>query len=340
MIFAGHIIETIIYPNSDRNAYESIIKSLTTYSVSFNSYGKKLGNFVVVESNVKAVCNNCTLSFPSVGVVELENCNELIYVSKICNVDINVVYRLCLGSFCGIVMTVKLNYRITCYGEASGNLSGVAELILDLKDNGVLTCTESNVTLGGKHLAIDRGLYNHTVNGDLAGGEIKSCIISNSCRECYLITINYCAVIKRNSYVRCRIGRRSNSRKNSIIYSRAIVKSNIINVECKLCRSGGLYICTNEGRRTGVGSRCIGIHGRKIQISGNVDGHVYPARFGNICLCRRIKILANTAHGREHKVILTATPSLAIFSTVKLRLECKTRSTHRNVNPHTKGGRL
>ena len=177
----SNIIISIISPNANRNAYKSVIESLTTYTVSFNGYGENLRNFVVFQCSLEAVSNNSTLGYPSVSVIKLKLCNQLVYVCEIRNVDVNIVDGLCLGSFAGIVVTTKLNYCITCNSESAGDLHGVTKLVLNLKCNGMNTCTESNVALSGEHIAVDRRFYNNTINGDLTGGKVKSCVICNGC---------------------------------------------------------------------------------------------------------------------------------------------------------------
>ena len=222
--FYGHvliryIVVTIPSPNSYGNAYESVIESLAAYAVFFNSYSKKLGNCVVFEGSLKTVCNNSSLGFPSVRVVQLELCNELVYACKVCNVDVNVVDRLCLGSFAGVVMTAECDHCITCNCKCASDLHRVAKLVLNLKCNGMNTCNKSNVTLGGEHIAVDGGFYNNTVNGDLTGGKVKSCVISNSCGERNIIAVNHLAVIKRNSSIGSGISGIGNGRKNSVVNS-------------------------------------------------------------------------------------------------------------------------
>ena len=287
-LFIVHIVITVERPNANRNAYKSVIESLTTYTVFFNGYSEDFRNLVVFQCSLEAVSNDSTLGFPSVSVIKLKLCYEFVYVCEIRNVDVNIVDGLCLRSFAGIVVTAKLNYCFTCNSEGTGDLHGVAKLVLNLKCNGMNTCTESNVALSGKHIAVDRGFYNNAVNGDLTGGKVKSCVICNGCGERNVVTVDNLAVIKRNSNVGGRISRIGNSGKHSIVNSRAVVKSDIVNVECKLSGSSRLYIRTNKGRRAGVCCCCVGIHCRKVKITGNINGHVYPTRFGNIRFSSRV----------------------------------------------------
>ena len=203
-------------------------------------------------------------------------------------------------------MTTKFNHSISCNCKCTSNLHGITKLVFNLKSNNVLTCTESNIALGRKHIAVDRGLYNNTVNCDLTGGKVKRSIISYSCRECNIITCDSSAVLKRNCNIRCRICRIGYSRKYSIVNSRAVVESDIVNVESNYIRSIGFYISTDEGRRTGVGL-VRRRHSRHIIVLADINSSIYPTRFRNICICCRVKVGTLTGCSRgEHKVFLLA----------------------------------
>ena len=324
IMLSRYIIETVISPNSYGNAYESVIESLAAYTVSFNGHSKNLGNLVALKCSLEAVSNDCALSLPLVCIVQLKLYNKLVYVCEICNVDVNVVDGLCLGSFTGIVVTAKLNYCITSNSKGTGDLHGVAKLVLNLECNGMNTCTESNVSLSGKHCTGNRGLYNNTVNGDLAGGKVKRCVISNGCRECNVVTVDNDTVFKRNGNVGGRVSRSCDSRKYSIVNSGAIVKSDVVNVECNYISGIRLNISTNEGRRTRVAFVCC--NGcAEIIVLGNIDGSVNPSGFGNICVSCRVQVCGLTCCSRnEHKVILLAGIRTVSILYIELRLECKT----------------
>ena len=343
-ILIRYIVVTIPSPNANRNAYESIVESLAAYAVSFNSYGKDFGNFVVFEGSLEAVCNDRAFGFPSVRVVQLKLCNQLVYICEIRNVDINVVDRLSLRSFAGVIMTAKLNNSITSNCKCASDLHGITKLILNFKCNGMNTCTKSNVALSGKHIAVDRRLNYYTVNGDLTGSKVKSCVISNSCGECNVVTVDNLAVIERNSNVGGGIGRIGNGRKNSVVNSRAVVESNIIDVECNYISGIGFYISTNERRRTAV--RLVRRrHRRHIVVLADIDGSINPTRFGNICIGCRVQVRLLAGCGRsEHKVFLLTrclSVNCPVCIDIELRLERKTLTVRRerifgNIQPHTK----
>ena len=318
-----YIVITIKCPNSYGNANESIFKSLVGYTISFNSNCKKLGNLVILKGSLKAVCNDSALSFPSVRIVKLNNSYKLINACKICNVDVNIVDRLCLRSLSGVIMSAKLNHSITCNYKRACNLHGIAKLILNLECNGMNACTESNVAPSGEHSTSDRGLYNNTVNGDLTGGKVKSCVISNSCRECNVVTVDSYAVLKRNSNVGGRVSRSCDSGKHSIVNSGAVVESDIVNVECNYISGIRLNISTNEGRRTRVAFICCH-RSAKIIVLRNVNGYINPSGFRNICIGSRVQVCLLACSSRcEHEVILFARIRAVSILYIELRLECK-----------------
>ena len=285
-IALSHIIESIVSPNTYGNAYNNACLCLRTADC-LNGNGKKLGNCVVRVGSLEAVSNNCAIELPSVCVVQLKNCNKLIYVCKVGNVDVYVVDRLCLRSFAGVIVTTEFNGCVACNGEGTGDLHGVAKLVLDLERNSVNTCSENNVLRGRERAACYGSLYLNAVNSDLTGGKVKSSVISNLSGECDLIAVDSCAVFERCSCISGRIGGSRNCRKNSVIYSRAVVKSNVIDIECNVCGECRLYISTNEGRRTGVLFICCN-RCAEIIVLRNIDSSVNPTRFGNICIGSRV----------------------------------------------------
>ena len=348
IIFFVNIIVQVIGPYANRNAYESVIKSLATCAVSFNGHGKNLRNLVILKGSLEAICNNCTLGFPSVRVVKLELCNELVYVCKICYIDVYIVDRLSLRSIVGIVMTAKLNYSITRNCKCTCDLHGVTKLVLNLKGNSVNACAKSNVALGGKHIAVDRGFYNNAVNGNLTGGKVERGIISNSCGERNVVTIDNLAVIKRNSNVRCRVSGSGDSGKHSIVNSRAVVESDIVNVECNYICSIGFYISTNERGGTRIGF-VSWRHSRHIVVLADVDGSINPSRFGNVCIRCRVKVCLLAGSGRsEHKVLLLTrcfSVNRPVCIDIELRLErktlaCRGECIFGNIKPHAKSSSL
>ena len=341
----SHIVIAIPSPYSYGNAYERIVKRSAECTVALNCNGKDFRNCVVIQGCLEAVCHNSAFEFPSIRIVKLDLCNQLVNTGKVSNVDINVVDRLCLGCFAGVIMTAKSHNCITGYRKGAGDLHGVTKFILHFKRNGMCTGNESNVALGGKHITVDRRFNNHTVNCDLTGSKVKSSVIGNSCRECNIVTIDCRTVFKRNSSIGSRISGGSNGRQNSVINSGAVVKSDIINVESNYVCRIGFYVSTNERRRTGVTfigcNRCA-----EIVVLRNINSRVYPTRFGDICIAGRVEVGLLAGCGRsKHKVILLAGVSTVSILGIKLRLECKAFTRCRecilgNVKPHTESGRL
>ena len=336
----GNKVVAVISPHTDRDAHQSIIRCLTDRADAFHRNGQQFGNLVIIQSDFETIGHDSALGFPLVGIVQLQNSNQLIDAGKIRNIDVHIVDGLCLGGLAGIIVAAQFNHGIARNSEGTGDLSGVAQLVLNLKYNGMCACAEGNITLGGEHIAIDRGFYHDTINGDLAGGKVERSIISNGCRECNIIAIDNGAVLQRNSDIGSGISGVRNSGQLSVIYSRAVVQGDVVDVESKLSRSGGLNISTDERGGTRVAfigsNRCA-----KIVVLRNIDGHVYPSGFRNIRLCSRVQIgpLAGGSRG-EHKVILLAGVRAISVLNVELRLECKTRCTNRNIHPHTESSSL
>ena len=272
----GYIVVTVEGPNSYGNAYERVVESkCVERACLFNGHGKNFGNFIVRKGSLEAICYNCALDFPSVCVVELDLRYELVYACEISNADVNVIDGLCFGSFAGVIMTAEFNHCIARNGEGTGDLHGVAKFVLDFERDGVNTCAQSNVALGGEHIAVDGGFNNYAVNGDLTGGKVESGIVGNGCGERNLVAVDRSAVFKRKRGIGSRISSSGNRGKYSVIHSRAVVESNIVDVERKLSGNSRLYVSTKERRRTRV--TFVGYNGRaEIVILGNIDGHIYP----------------------------------------------------------------
>ena len=247
VIRSGNVVVSFIRPNAHRDANKRSFGSLYG-SVSLNNYGEKLRNFVVFESRLKAVCHNRTLGFPSICGIKSKYNFQLIYCSNISNVNVYIVYRLCLCSFTGIVMTAERNCRITCNGEGSGQSCGVAEFVLDLESNYMFACNENNILCGRERGARNSSLYFNTVYVDLAGGKVESSVIGNGCRKCNLITGDSGTVFERNCGIGSRVSRSGNSGKNSVVNSGAVVESNIVDIEGDFFCRIRFDVSTKEGR--------------------------------------------------------------------------------------------
>ena len=338
----------VIGPNTDRDTHQSVISFLANGSFTLHCNGQQFGNLVIIQSDFETIGHDSALGFPLVGIVQLQNGNQLIDAGKIRNIDVHIVDGLCLGGLAGIIVAAQFNHGIARNSEGTGDLSGVAQFVLNLKYNGMCTCTESNVTLGGKCIAIDGGFYHNTINGDLAGGKVERSIISNGCRECNIIAIDNGAVLQRNSGIGGRVSGVRNSGQLSVIYSRAVVQSNVVDVESNYISGVRLYISTDEGRRTGV---CLvrRRHSRQIVVLADIDSCINPTGLGNICIGRRVQVrlLAGSSRG-EHKMVLHTrcfSVNRPVCIGIELRLERKALACCRecifgNIDPHAKGSSL
>ena len=146
VISTGYVVVTVVGPDSHRDADDSVISSLRSI-YSLNGNGKNLGNVIVSELNLESVSNDSSLCLPGVSIIELEMSHKPGKVRRICNVDINVVYRLRFRSLTGVIMSVKLYTALAVYNEGSGNLSRVAKLVLNLEGYGMSTGEKLYVTL-------------------------------------------------------------------------------------------------------------------------------------------------------------------------------------------------
>ena len=318
VIGTGYIVVTVEGPYANGDAYKNRFVGCYLGSVGYVYANRKnFGNFVVRELSFEAVSCNCTLGFPCVSVVELKAEYELFNLGNICNVNVYVVDGLCLGCFAGIVMSAERYSGITGNGEGSAKLCGVAKLVLDFEHNGVCTCGKDDVFCRRKGIACNGRLNCNTVNEDLTGGKVKSRIVCYRCGKCKITAGDNGAVFKRNSRIGSGVSRSRNCGKNSVIYSGAVIESNVINIERKLCRSSGLYVSTKERRRTEAAFICCN-GSAKIIVTGNIYRHIYPTGFGNICLCCRVKVCLFACCSRgEHKVSL----SMSISSVSVLCIE-------------------
>ena len=245
----SQIVITVICPYTNRNAYKSIIKSLCLGSINeFNSNSKEFCDLVIVKSSLIAICDNSALGFPSICGLELQGGYQFGNFRKICNIDIYIVDGLRLSCFTGIVMTGKLNNCITCNRESADEFCWVTKFVLNLKGNSMLTRNKGNIPLSRESISYEGRFYFNTIDTDFTAGKVKRCVVCNGCRECNFITADNITILQIPSDIIGRIGRIGNGRKNSVVNSRAVVKSDIINIESYFVCNLGLCIGTNECR--------------------------------------------------------------------------------------------
>ena len=339
IILFSQIIVAVVSPDADRDADESTCLCSSTAN-RLNRNGQQLSELVIGEGCLKAVGNNCTFSFPSVGSLELQNRYQFGHTCKVGNIDIHIIDGLCLGSFTGYVVSGKLDCSFTCNSKGTGELHGIAQLILDLESNGMDTCYERSVFLGREHTADNCSLDLYAIHEDLTGGEIQRNVIRNGCGESDLISVYGSTILQRNCGIGSRISGCTDGRQNSVIYSRAVIQGNVIDVEGNLVGNLRLRIRTDECRRHRT---AIGCNGRAyVIVLGNINRCIYPTGFGNICIgCGvQIGLLAGSRRGK-HKVLCPRNDRAFTVLHPKVRLEGETGSTagnkciFGNINPHT-----
>ena len=340
-----YIVITIPSPNADGNADERVAQSLAGDAVLLYGHSQQLGDLVVGEGSLEAVGNDGTLGLPLVGVVQLQGGDQLVHSGQIGHVDIHVVDGLSHGGLTGDVVAGKLHGGIACNGKGAGDLHGITQLILHLEGNSVNTCVQSHVALGGESITGDGRLNNHAVNSDFTGGQIQSGVIGNGSGECHVVAVDHSAVLQSDGGIGGGVGGGGDGGQNSVIHSRGVVQSNVVDVEGNLVSRIGLYVGTKERGRTGVA--LIGSHGHaEVIVLGNVDGHVHPTGLGNIRIGSRVQVGLIAGNGRgEHEVILLAGVGAVGILYVELGLEGQTLTCGRecilgNVDPHTQGSCL
>ena len=337
----GNIVVTVKHPNANRNADQGVACGSCAHSaVSFNCDRQQLGDLIVVEGSLEAGGNDGTLGFPGVGIVQLQDRNQLLGVGQIGNIDVHIVDRLCLGGLAGVIVAVQDDSGITFDDEGAGQTGGIAQLVLDLESHSVGAGVQLNIFLGGQHSARNGRFHFHTVHKDLTGGQIQRSIVSYGCGEGEVSTGINLAVFQRHSSISGGVGGIGDGGQDSVIHSGGVIQGDVVDVESQLSGGSGLDVSTNERGRTGI-SLISCVRHAQIIVLGNIDGHIDPAGFRNISLSGRVQVgLIAGSGGGEHEVILLAGVGTAFCGDVQLGLEGQTGSAHRNVDPHAQGSSL
>ena len=229
-------------------------------------------------------------------------------------------------------MSTKAYGRSSLNGEVNAFFHGVAHVIFDNKGNSVFSAVKINsFTAHRRTRSFYSGKFN-TVNKDFCRAVIKTGSVG-----CYKVC--------NGSIERTRVsafnvnGGVADDRSFSVIYCRAVVESNIIEIENKILRSIVLCIETHEARFSpGLFFRVLK---RNIVVTCKVDVAVYPTVFRNIFILKGVKLLSA---GGKSKVSLEGTYVVSRSTAVKLGLCCNTRKVFsfpkffRNIYPHTKAG--
>ena len=232
-------------------------------------------------------------------------------------------------------MSAKCDRGIAGNGKGSCNLHRIAEYILDLKSNRMNTRGKCYVGSCSKMLTGSAYVYKSVaVNIDLACRVIQLIVVCNDCREGNAVAVDCSTLVKCNRLILGSVAYIGDGGQHSVIHSRAVIESDIINVEGMDRRGHRLNVGTNERRRTAI--TFVGSHRHaKVIIRCKINRSVYPARFGDVRLCTGVQILSYAANGSKHEVILlTAIRSICILC-IELRLECKTCRPLGNIKPHS-----
>ena len=234
-------------------------------------------------------------------------------------------------------MTGKNNGSIPYDGKGASYFGKVAQRVFYFKRNGVNTGQQG----GGFTCQIFTGNFSRSnfiaVYQNFAGSSIQFYVISYHSRERYIGAVEDSAIGEGYPFVSGSISNIADGGQYTIIYSRAVVQGNVVNIEGMNGRYHGFYIGTNERGRTRVrGISCN--RGANVIITRKINRSVYPTRFGNISFGTRVQVFANATNSIKHKVSLFAGEGATLIFGIQLRLESKTCSPFGDVQPHTQGG--
>ena len=346
VVGVGNIVVAVKGPDTDGNADQGVTDGAYLGSVlRLDGNGQQLGDLVVIEGSLEAVGHNRALGLPGVGVVQVQLSDQLGDIGQPGNMDVHIVDGLCHGGFAGIVVTVQFHNGVTGHGEGSGDLHGVAQLVLDLEGHGVGAGNQYHVLLGGEHTACDGRADSDAVHGDLTGGRIQSGVVGDLGRESHLGAGDHSALSQIHSGVGGGVGGVGDGGQHSVIHGGAVVQSDVVDVEGDIRGESGLDVGADEGGRTGVAF--IGSYGgAEVIILGNVDGGVHPAGLGDIRVGGGVQVGLLAGGGRgEHEVVLLAGVGAVFVLDIQLGLERHAGSTclerfFGNVQPHAEGGGL
>ena len=342
----GNIVVAVKGPDTDRNADQSVAEGAYLGCIlQLDGNGQKLGDLVVVEVGLEAVSHDHALGLPGVGIVQMQLSDQLGDIGQPGGIDVHIVDGLGHGGLAGIVVTVQFHNGITGHGEGSGDLHGIAQLVLDLEGHGVGAGNQDHILLGGEHAARNGRADSDAVHGDLTGSQIQSGVVGDLGRESHLGAGDHSALSQIHSGVGGGVGGVGDGGQHSVIHGGAVVQSDVVDVEGDIRGESGLDIGTDEGGGTGIafiGSR----GGAEVIVLGNVDGGVHPAGLGDIRVGGGVQVCLIAGGGRgEHEVVLLAGVGAVFVLDIQLGLERHAGSTclerfFGNVQPHTQGGGL
>ena len=334
----GHVVDSVPQPQADRNADQLGSRSVHILTVALNDQSQLVLGGVQAVANLEAVGHHDTLELPSVGGLQLQRGDHAIDVCNVCNIQIHVVDRIIFGAQAGVIVAAQRNGGLAFHNDIAGHTGQIAQMILDLKGDNVLAGEQVHI-FAGQHLAgaSDVGQL-HAVHKDLAGGVIQLHVVGNGGREGHGVAGDNCVLVQRQSLISGGVAHIADGGQHSVVHSGGVVQSDVVNIEGVHSRHSGLDVAADEGGGTAVGSSSVGIQGGNIDITGQVDGCIDPAGFGNIRLSAGVQILLHTAGGGEHVVHLSGAGCTGRVADIQLGLESQTGSALGDVQPHTQGG--
>ena len=333
--FVGYMVDTVPSPQTNGNADQGGCGIIESSTVSLNGNSQVTLYLVELIADLEAICHNGTLGFPSVSCLQLQSCGQLVDVTDVSSIDINVINRTILRHIARVIMTGQHYGRGAGNGKGSGYLGGVTQVILDFKANGVNTGSQGHVLTdqilaGNGHV----GKFN-AIDQDLASSIVQLDIISNGCGESHCVAVDRCILIQLYGFVSGGVADVADRRQYSVIHSGAIVQRKVIIVEGQVGSRVGLHVEADKGRLTAVCSKGR-VGGEEITELSEIYSGIDPTGFGNISLSTGVQVLDSTADSSEHEVSAGTACAVGIFEALKLHSQ--TCGTLGNVDPHAESG--
>ena len=291
------------------------------------------------------------VQLPGVGGIQLNVGNEGFHLRGVIGLDVHIVEGIVLGCFARIIAASQVNLGVIVSGihlEDEGLLGNIALLVGHLEGNLVLAVCQGHIAQRGENIADKLGFHQHTVNIDLAGSSIQAGrvdalgallvlrVLFHLGREADAVGRDDHFAIHLNRFVSGGVGDLADDGLVTVRHSCAVVQGDVVNVESQVCSRAGLDVGTDEGGAPAVALiRRIG--SLQVIVTGYVNRGIHPAIGGNVLFRRTVQVLANTANGGEHEVILLAAQAAVCILDIELGLEGQAGSAFGNVNPHAQG---
>ncbi len=271
-------------PYSNGNACESLFTAESAvYSGKSNS-----NNIAIVIKRVFSLITGSydhILVFPLISCVKIDLGSNSLNILCFSGIKVYIIQRAVFGNIAKVVVTAKNNGGITGYGKTCALEGYIAHLICNFKGYCMFSCCKINSYTADYITGSCYTTECYTVNINLCRSVIKAgCVCCN-------IIYNLC--IKRSSCCTlCINSKVADYGRVSVINSRTVIESDVVDIEYQVFRCIPLGIETQELRLIACSiAPCI--KSCYIIITADICIAVYPSSFGNIgiyCACKVLSI--------------------------------------------------